>query len=42
MPWWGWVLIAVGCVAIGALKMSVFKKIQQKKQGKSKFKDEEQ
>jgi len=34
MPWWGWVLIAVGVVAIGALKLLVFNKISAKKKAK--------
>ncbi len=31
MPWWGWVLIVVGVVALGALKLFVFNKIKSKK-----------
>lgn len=31
MPWWGWVLIAVGVVGLGALKLFVFNKIKKNK-----------
>jgi hypothetical protein len=41
MPWWGWVLIAVGVVVIGWLKLSFFKKMQEKKQVKKRFTDGE-
>lgn len=30
MPWWGWVLIIVGVVALGGLKLWVFGKIKAK------------
>jgi len=39
MEWWAWVLIIIAVAAIGALKLSLFKKIRQK--SKSRFKDEE-
>ncbi len=31
MPWWGWVLIVVGLLAIGALKLFFFKRMKTKK-----------
>lgn len=31
MPWWGWVLIGVGVIALGFLKLKVFNKIMTKK-----------
>lgn len=41
MPWWGWVLIVVGVVAIGYLKLSFFKKWKEKQQNKNKYKEED-
>lgn len=31
MPWWGWVLIIVGVVALGALKVFFFKRMKKNK-----------
>ncbi len=31
MPWWGWVLIVVGVLALGGLKLFVFNKIKAKR-----------
>ncbi len=31
MPWWAWVLIVVGVIGIGYVKMKVFGKIMQKR-----------
>ena len=39
MEWWIWVLIAIGVVAIGALKLAVFKKMKQKRAQKPTFED---
>ena len=39
MEWWIWVLIAVGVVVIGALKLAFFKRMKQKKAEKPKFED---
>jgi hypothetical protein len=41
MEWWSWVLIGVAVVAIGAIKIAVFKKLKQKSAAKKKFTDEE-
>ncbi len=41
MEWWVWVLIAVGVVLLGMLKLSVWKKIQARKASKHKFTDED-
>jgi len=35
MPWWGYVLIGVGVVAIAVLKLKVFGAIQKRKTDKS-------
>ncbi len=41
MEWWIWVLIAVGVILIGALKLVFFKKFMQKKKAqKPKFEDD--
>ncbi len=39
MEWWIWALIAVGVIAIGMLKLAIFKKIKQNKDSKPKFED---
>jgi hypothetical protein len=40
MPWWGYVLIVVGVLAIGYLKLKVFSNIQKRKVEKAeKHKD---
>jgi hypothetical protein len=36
MPWWGWVLIGVGVLAIGAIKLFFFGKIKAKAKDKAK------
>lgn len=41
MPLWGWILIVVGVIAIGYIKLKVFKSILEKKKGKVTFKDED-
>ncbi len=41
MAWWIWVLIGVGVVALGALKISVFKKILSKKKETKRFTEED-
>ncbi len=41
MAWWIWVLIGIGVVILGALKISVFKKMAQRKAEKKKFTDED-
>jgi hypothetical protein len=34
MPWWGWVLIVVGVLAIGALKLVFFNNMKKKAKDK--------
>ncbi|WP_279380765.1 hypothetical protein [Mobilitalea sibirica] len=41
MEWWTWVLIGVGVVALGAIKLAIFKKMKQSKEAKKKFTDED-
>jgi hypothetical protein len=41
MPWYGWVLIVVGVVALGALKLYVFGKMKDAKKKQVQYKDEE-
>jgi len=41
MPWWAWVLIAVGAVVIGALKLMVFNRIRKNRAAKQRIADEE-
>jgi hypothetical protein len=41
MPWWAWVLIAVGAVVIGALKLMVFNRIRKNRTAKRRLADEE-
>lgn len=41
MEWYFWVLIIVGVVGIGALKMVIWNKIKANKQNAKQFKDEE-
>jgi hypothetical protein len=41
MAWYLWVLIVIGVVAIGALKLSVFKKIMAKRKEKADAAEEE-
>lgn len=40
MQWWVWVLIGVGVVLIGALKLYVWNKIKKKAAIKRRFADE--
>ncbi|MFA5235491.1 MAG: hypothetical protein WC399_01355 [Bacilli bacterium] len=35
MPWWGWVLIGVGVIGLGALKLFLFDKIRARKKSQS-------
>lgn len=39
MEWWIWALIGVGVVAIGALKLMMFKRMKEKKNKKPTFED---
>jgi hypothetical protein len=41
MPWWAWVLIAVGAVVIGALKLMVFNRIRKNRAAKQRIANEE-
>ncbi len=36
MPWWGYVLIVVGVIALGALKLYAWNRIKSNKSGKGK------
>lgn len=40
MPWWGYVLIGVGVVLIGFLKIKVFDHLMKKRKPKVVHKDE--
>lgn len=40
MEWWAWVLIGIGVVVIGYIKITVFKKMKEKSK-KPKFTDED-
>ncbi len=37
-PWWGWVLIGVGVIALGALKLFIFDKIKKNHKAKDESK----
>lgn len=41
MEWWGYVLIGVGVVALGFIKVAVFNKMKAKSKNKKKFTDED-
>lgn len=41
MAWYLWVLIVIGIAALGALKLSVFKKIMAKRKEKAEAAEEE-
>ncbi len=41
MQWWVWVLIAIGVVVIGALKLWVWNKIKKNKANRRRFVDED-
>ncbi|MFZ5974282.1 MAG: hypothetical protein ACOYU3_02590 [Bacillota bacterium] len=41
MPWWGWVLIGIGVVAIGTIKIAVFNRIRRNRASKKRFADDE-
>lgn len=41
MPWWAWVLIVIGVVVIGALKLVVFNRIRKNRAAKRKITEEE-
>ena len=41
MGWLEWTLIVVGVIALGAIKLAVFKKMRQNKEAKHKFTDED-
>ncbi|MGI6526534.1 MAG: hypothetical protein ACOX25_03960 [Caldicoprobacterales bacterium] len=40
MEWWHWVLIGIGVVLIGWIKISVFRMMKQNKTQKKRFEDE--
>ena len=41
MEWWVWVLIGVGVVLIGYLKLKVFSAMKKNAKKKNRFEDEE-
>jgi len=41
MPWWSYVLIAIGVIALGALKLVIFNRIRQNNASKRRFTDED-
>ncbi len=41
MPWWGWILIAIGVVVIGYLKLKVWGTMTKKKSVKPNQKEED-
>lgn len=41
MEWWAWLLIAIGVIALGAVKLIIFNKIKESKKKKTKFTDED-
>lgn len=41
MAWWSWVLIAIGVIALGAVKLAFFNKIRKSRSEKRKFTDED-
>ena len=41
MAWWAWVLIGIGVVVLGALKVTVLKNMAKRKAEKKKFADED-
>ena len=41
MAWWIWALIIAGVIALGALKLSIFKKMAQRKKQQKKFTEED-
>ena len=41
MQWWLWVLIAIGVIALGAVKLAFFNMIRKKGSEKRRFTDED-
>lgn len=41
MPWWGWTLIAIGVIVIGAIKIALFNRIRKSRAAKKRLADEE-
>lgn len=41
MEWWHWILAAVGVIALGAVKLSFFKRMMQNRAAKKRFEDED-
>ena len=41
MQWWLWVLIAIGLIALGAVKLAFFNMIRKKGSEKRRFTDED-
>lgn len=41
MAWWIWALIVAGIIALGALKLSIFKKIMERKKQAKKFTEDD-
>ncbi len=41
MQWWLWVLIAIGAIVLGAVKLTLFNRIMNRKTVKNKFTDED-
>jgi len=41
MQWWAWLLIAIGVIALGGVKLMIFNRIRQNKAAKRRFLDED-
>jgi phosphatidylserine synthase len=41
MSWWLWILIAIGIIALGAVKLALFNMIRKRKSEKRRFEDED-
>jgi hypothetical protein len=41
MAWWGWILVIIGVIILGYIKLPIFKRMKESKASKTKFIDED-
>jgi len=41
MEWWYWIVVAIGVIALGAVKLSFFKRMMRNRATKKRFEDED-
>lgn len=41
MEWWYWIVVAIGVIALGAVKLSLFRRMTQNRAAKKRFEDED-